>query len=113
MSAPTPPTQNVRAKPASGDTDNNLLRKIDGILATGAGLGGVDQFSDTAAHTGLWGIVHAITDVTITAIVYAPNTQAGTGLAGKTLLAGDRIYGDIRSFQAGSGTFELYRSAVL
>lgn len=113
MGSPTAPTINVKGKPASGDTDNQLLRKIDGILATGAGLGGVDQFSDAAAHTGNWAILHAITDVFITSITYAPGTQGGSGLAGRTLLAGDRVYGDIRGFQAFSGTYELYRSAVL
>jgi hypothetical protein len=109
MASPTAPTQNVFSRPASGDTDNNLLRKINGILATGAGLGGVDQFSDAAAHTGDWGIVHAVTDVVIGAIVYAPATQAGS-LAGVTLKAGDRIYGSIKSFSAASGTYELYRT---
>ena len=107
--SPTPPTQNVLSRPASGDTDNNLLRKVNGILATGAGLGGVDQYSDAASHSGDWGIVHAITDVVITAINYAPATQAGS-LSGATLKAGDRLYGSIKSFQAASGTYELYRT---
>jgi len=111
MGSPTAPTQNVKSKPASGDTDNNLLRKILGILALGAGLGGVDQFSDAAIHTGTFGIVHAVTDVVIGSITYASGTSSGT-LSGATIKAGDRIFGDIRTFQAASGTFELYRSVL-
>lgn len=112
MASPTGPTQNVKAKPASGDSDNNFLRKLNGILATGAGLGGNLIVADTAAHSGDFGIIHALTDTTFTSVVFYPGTSSGS-LSGKTLLAGDRIYGDIRTVQAFVGTYILYRSAVL
>jgi hypothetical protein len=112
MGAPTTRSINIHGKPASGDSDNNLLRKIDGILATGAGLGGNDIVADTNTRNGTWGVIHALTDVTFTTVTFAPGDSSGT-LAGKTLLAGDRIYGDIRTVKLFVGSAILYRSAVL
>jgi hypothetical protein len=98
-------------QPLNNDTEQRLLTKATAILFTGLGLAGVDQISDTSAHTGNWNIFHAVSDCVISAISYFPGSQTGT-LAGQTLKAGDRIYGRILGLTLTSGTGELYRSAI-
>jgi hypothetical protein len=88
-----------------------LLYKIDGLLATGLGLGGVDWVTDTAAHAGTWWIFHAVSDSVISAITYATGFSSGSA-AGQTVKAGDRIYGPITSLTLASGAGELYRPAI-
>ncbi len=95
--------------PKLDDTESMSMRKVARYLACGLGLGGVDIYADASAHTGTWWCMHAITDTVVSSITYAPGTSSGS-LAGKTILAGDRIYGQILGFTATSGTFELYRA---
>jgi hypothetical protein len=109
MGSPTAPTQEVRGRPASGDTDNNLLRKIAAALATGAGLGGVDLISDSSAHDGDWGIFHALEDVVFTSVSYQTGYPNTGSLAGRTLRAGDRIFGAFKQIKLSSGSGNAYR----
>lgn len=98
-----------RALPKSGDQTNNLLWKINEILATGLGVGGVEWVTDTAAHTGDFWVFHALDDCVIAAITYKTGTATGSPV-GKTVKGGDRIYGNIISLTLTSGTGELYKA---
>jgi hypothetical protein len=103
------PAATFRGLPKPGDTDNNLLRKIDEILSTGLGVGGVDWVTDTAVHTGDWWVFHAVTDCVIGAITYKAGTSTGSPV-GLTIKGGDRLYGNIISLTLASGDGELYRA---
>ena len=87
------------------------MYKAVAVLTAGLGLGGSDFIADAVAHNGDWVIFHALEDSVITAITYKPGTTSGS-LAGKTIKAGDRIYGEIISLQLASGSGELYRATV-
>lgn len=110
--SPTAPSTNVRGKPAQGDTDNRLLYKIAGALATGAGWNGSDFVSDTANHTGDWGIISIVEDAIFSSIGYRAGTHSTANVAGRTLVAGTRLYGFITDFKLASGSVEAYRNAI-
>jgi hypothetical protein len=95
--------------PRLDDVLNRLAWKMAIYLGTGLGLGGVDHYSDAAAHTGDWWCLHAVTDTVIGSVTYASGTSSGT-LAGATILAGDRIYGNITGVTLTSGRVEMYRA---
>jgi len=80
-------------------------------LFAGLGLAGAERVADTAVHAGHYWIFHAITDCEITGITYAAAVPGGAA-AGDTVLAGDRIYGEIHSLTLASGTGELYRATA-
>lgn len=110
--SPTGPSTNVRGKPAQGDTDNRLLFKVAGALATGAGWGGSDFIADSANHTGDWGIIHFLEDSVLASITYKAGTHSTATAAGVTLIAGTRLFGFITSFRLVSGSAEAYRLAI-
>jgi hypothetical protein len=111
MGAPTAPTQNVRNLPKLDDTEQRLLYKLVATLTTGLGLGGVDIVSDTGSHSGDWQIFHALSDTVFISVTYRNGTSSGS-MAGQTLKAGDRIYGNIINVVLASGSGELYRSSL-
>lgn len=112
MASPTPPTTNVKYLPRHDDTEQRLLVKIAAALTVGIGLGGSDYVSDATSHTGNWLILHAIEDTVISSLTYRSGTRGGASLAGKTIKAGDRLYGEIVSIQLTSGSVELYRATL-
>lgn len=112
MASPTPPTTNVKYLPRYDDTEQRLLVKIAAVLTAGLGLGGSDYFTDATLHSGNWVILHAIEDTVLTSVTYRPGTRGGDSLSGKTIKAGDRLYGEIVSVQLASGSVELYRATV-
>lgn len=86
------------------DTAHKLEQKLVDILAIALGQRGHDRFNGaTSATSGEWAILHAITAATVTVI------RDGITEAGITLIAGDRIYGQISSVTVTSGDVELYR----
>lgn len=94
--------RDLRALP--GDTDNKLYQKIADVLAIALGQRGHDRFNGaTSATAGTWAILHAITASVVTV------TRDGVTEAGISLIAGDRIYGQISSVTVTSGDVELYR----
>lgn len=115
MAAPTTQSVNIKWKPAQGDNTNNFLYKILATLSTGLGMGGSDYFADTASHTAPapgWAIIHAITDTVFASVTYKPGFPHTGSLAGVTLKAGDRIYGEFTAFQLTSGSVEAYRATI-
>jgi len=94
-------------RPRYDDTQARLQQKATALLFGGLGLAGVDVVS--GAMLGKWWVFHAITDCVITSITYEPGTSTGS-LAGVTIKAGDRIYGNILGLSLTSGTGELYRA---
>jgi hypothetical protein len=90
-------------KSMRADSDNNLLTKIVESLAVSIGQRGHDLFSAPGDHTGEWVLLHAIT--TCTVIVNRDNVSENI-----TLVAGDRIYGQITLVNVSSGTAEVYRA---
>ena len=90
-------------RPMRADSDNNLLTKIVESLAMSVGLRGHDLYSAAGAHTGEWVVLHAITACTV--IVNRDNVSENI-----TLVAGDRIYGQITLVNVTSGTAEVYRA---
>lgn len=109
MAAPTSPTQEVRLRPYSGDTDNNLLRKQVAILATGLGLGGVDVITDSTSHTGDWAIFHALEDTVINSITFQTGYPTSGDITGRTIKAGDRLYVQFKQIKLTSGSGNAYR----
>src|SRR5258705_10498683 len=95
--------------PRLDDVLNRLAWKMASYLGTGLGLGGVDHIADASAHTGDWWCLHAVSDSVISAITYVSGTSSGS-LSGATILAGDRIYGNIISVTLTSGRIEMYRA---
>lgn len=81
------------------------------MIHSGLGLAGADWVTDTAAHSGLWWIFQAVEDCVIADIQYAAGFSSGSG-AGATLLAGDRLYGQIVSLTLTSGRGVLYRASA-
>lgn len=112
MAAPTPPTTNVKYLPRLDDTEQRLSYKILATLTAGLGLAGVDVVTDATVHSNAspgWLILHAIEDTVIGAVT---RKNATGSLSGKTLKAGDRIYGEITAVQLTSGSVELYRAPL-
>lgn len=100
--------------PERPDLQQNLIWKIAVVLAAQVSLSGVDWVRDTAVHTGTWLGYHAVTDSVIAAVTYFQGQNPPTGNPnGLTLKAGDRIWGEIVSFQLTSGAGELIRSPGL
>jgi hypothetical protein len=95
--------------PLLSDMANRLAYKAAIYLGTGLGLGGVDHFADAAAHAGDWWCLHAVSDTVISSVTYASGTSSGS-LAGATILAGDRVYGNITGVTLTSGRVEMYRA---
>lgn len=122
--------------PRPGDNTNVLLRKIADILLSaaagnggateatlqsvlavsdesaaslqsGLGAAGFDVVDDTDPHTGDWVCIHALEDSELSAVTA---TGSSGSLAGKTLLAGDRIFGPITAVTLTSGTVILYKA---
>jgi hypothetical protein len=85
------------------DSDNNLLTKIVESLAISVGLRGHDLFSAAGVNTGEWVVLHAITAATVSV-----NRDGVSEII--TLVAGDRIYGQITEVNVTSGTAEVYRA---
>jgi hypothetical protein len=85
------------------DSDNNLLTKIVESLAMSVGFRGHDLYSAPGDHTGEWVVLHAITAATV--IVIRDGVPENI-----TLVAGDRIYGQITLVNVSSGTAEVYRA---
>jgi hypothetical protein len=90
-------------RPMRADSDNNLLTKIVESLAMSVGLRGHDLYSAPGDHTGEWVVLHAITACTV--IVNRDGVPENI-----TLVAGDRIYGQITLVNVSSGTAEVYRA---
>ena len=90
-------------RPMRADSDNNLLTKVVESLAMSVGLRGHDLYSAAGVHTGEWVVLHAITAATV-AIVRDGASET------ITLVAGDRIYGQITSVNVTAGTAEVYRA---
>lgn len=85
------------------DSDNDALRKITDALAIALGQRGHIRFNGaTAATDGEWAILHAITASVVTVV------RDGVTEAGISLIAGDRIYGQISNVTVTSGDVELY-----
>jgi len=89
-----------------------LLRKVAALLATGAGLAGLDVITDNAKHSGNWGIFHALQDSVVSAIEFQPYANATGSLDGQTIKAGDRVYGFFKSITLVSGSVIAYRVAL-
>jgi len=87
------------------------LVKLVAVLTAGLGLGGVDIVTDSVTRNGSWVIIHAIQDTVIASVTYAGGTSTGS-LAGQTLKAGDRVYGQFLSVTLTSGAAELYRATI-
>lgn len=64
--------------------------------------------TDTSAHTGNFGILHAWTDCTISALTDANLTISTGTISGKILKAGDRYFGVVTSITLTSGTMLCY-----
>jgi len=86
----------------NADSGNDLLRKIADSLALGLGQMGHDLYSAAGVHVGDWVILHAITAATVT-IIRDGSTESFS------LIAGDRVVGQISSVNVTAGTAELYR----
>ncbi len=115
MAAPTTRSINVKWNPAQGDNTNNYLYKMLAVLAAGLGMGGSDYVADASPHAatfGEWVIIHAVTDTVFASVTYKPGFPHTGSLAGVTLKAGDRIYGEITAFQLTSGSVEAYRATI-
>lgn len=97
--------------PRIDDSSQRLEFKSAAALATGLGLSGVDDIDDTNQHNGVWWCFHALTNCVFTSVTYKDGTSSGSK-AGKTLLAGDRIYGQIIGIKLSSGQGEAYRAAI-
>jgi hypothetical protein len=97
--------------PLISDGQPRLEWKIASYLAAGLGLGGVVAVSGAGTATGRYWIYHALTDTVIASITYADGTSSF--LAGSTVKAGDRIYGDFTSITFTSGTGELTKAILL
>lgn len=97
--------------PRFDDLAQKLAWKTAAILSAGMGLGGNDIVTDANTHSGDWWCLHAWTDCVFTSITFRSGTSTGS-LAGKTLLAGDREYGNIIAFQLASGTLVATRAAI-
>lgn len=97
--------------PRFDDMLQKLTWKIAAILCTGMGLGGNDIASTSGNYTGDWWCIHAWTDCVFNSVTFRSGTSTGT-LAGKTLLAGDREYGNIVAFSLASGTVVAYRASA-
>ena len=83
------------------ETDNKLFQKITDSLAIALGQRGHDRYT-SGTNLGEWAILHAIAASTVTIV---RDTVSET----ITLIAGDRIYGQITSVTVTSGDVELYR----
>ena len=90
-------------RPMRADSDNNLLTKIVESLAMSVGLRGHDLFSAAGVNTGEWVVLHAITACNV--IINRDGVSENI-----TLVAGDRIYGQITEVNVTSGTAEVYRA---
>jgi hypothetical protein len=97
--------------PRFDDEVQKLQWKSAAILATGLGLAGNDIVESGETRTGHWWCIHALGDVVLGNIVFAPGTSTGS-LAGKTLSNGDREYGNIISVTVTSGTLVCSRQAA-
>lgn len=96
--------------PFFSDCLHTLTKKMAIILASGIGVGGNDIVDDTAGHEGEWFVFHAIADCVIASMTFRSGSSTGS-LAGKTIKAGDRIFGIINAVQLTSGVAILYRHA--
>ncbi len=114
MAAPTTRSINVKWLPVGDDNQQRLLYKTLAVLSAGLGVGGSDYVADTATHnsSGEWVIIHAVTDTVFASVTYKPGFPHTGSLAGVTLKAGDRIYGEITAFQLTSGSVEAYRATI-
>jgi len=83
------------------ETDNKLFQKMTDTLAIALGQRGHDRYT-SGTNLGEWAILHALAASTVTVI------REGTTET-ITLIAGDRIYGQITSVTVTSGDVELYR----
>lgn len=86
---------------AGADSDNDLLRKIADSLAIGLAARGHDLLTAAGVQTGEWRVLHAITAATVTIIRDGVSETF-------SLIAGDRVTGNITSVNATAGTVELY-----
>jgi len=107
------PTQSVITfiQPRNDDTEQRIAWKLANLFYVGLGLSGVDQVADTASRAGSWWCFHALTACVVSVATYAAGTSTGT-LAGASIAAGDRVYGQFIQFQLTSGTGELYRASM-
>lgn len=96
--------------PQPGDTSPVLERKVAAYIAEGLGKYGADAFTGpVTVSNGPYAVLHALTDIVIGAITgYRASTS---GLAGKTLKAGDRITVPFSSITVSSGDFIVYKAA--
>lgn len=93
-------------QPLINDDSQRLLWKIATLLSIGLGGAGVLAVTGAGTYTGPFAIYHALTDTVVASVAY---NDSSTFLAGATVKAGDRIYGNIKSIVITSGTGELYR----
>lgn len=93
--------RDLRSRPR--DTDNDTLRKIADSLAISLGQRGHDRYT-SGTNTGEWVILHAFAASVVTI------TRDTVVEAGISIIAGDRLYGQITSVTVTSGDVELYRA---
>jgi hypothetical protein len=102
-----------RFKPLNDDTAQRLNWKVASMLFTGLGLVGSERVvGPDGVHVGKYWIFHALTNCTVASITYSTNAP-GAVVVGDVIVAGDRIYGEIRTFALTSGTGELYLASAL
>lgn len=73
-------------------------------------MGGFDVITDTSAHSGNWGIFHALEDTVISAITFTTPTTGS--ITGRTIKGGDRVYGYFNSIKLTSGSGIAYRAVI-
>ena len=79
-------------------------------MFTGLGRAGSTTVAAGNSYDGHYWVFHAFTASVIAEITYAGGVPGGAS-AGTSLIAGDRIYGDILHLKLTSGTGELYTGA--
>lgn len=101
----------TKINPSRDDTQQLLAWRTACMLYSGLGLMGAQRVADTAPHSGNFWIFHAITNCIIASITYNSVFPGGAS-AGDTIVAGDRIYGQIQSITLSAGTGELYVASM-
>lgn len=90
--------------------DERQHRNASTILSMQIGQAGVDNITDTSAHTPTdadeWFAIHALEDTVISALT---ESNSSGSLAGVTILGGDVLFGTFTALTLTSGTARCYR----
>ena len=95
--------------PRLDDTAQRLLWKAANCLFAGLGLAGSTAVAAGQSYNGNFWAFHAFTASVIAEITYS---GGGGASAGTSIVAGDRIYGNITHLKLTSGTGELYTGSA-